>query len=122
MVESVSECVDEGLQLFLSMWQVVGRIEFVAPSGLGALDTAIEFWSLGRQHEEFDPAGLAFDLEDGFDSLPPSTWMAADDEGRLFDELVEEAPRGERRIFGCGLGRGPFTDRVIGGEMSIKLR
>ena len=41
IVESVSEGVDEGLQLVDSMRQIVGGIELVAPGRLGALDAAI---------------------------------------------------------------------------------
>jgi hypothetical protein len=72
MVEFVGEGVGEGLQLVDSMRQAVGRVELASPGRLGAFDAAVEVGALLRQHEEFQPARLAFGFED-LNSAPPST-------------------------------------------------
>jgi hypothetical protein len=83
MVESMGEGVDEGLQLIDSMRQIVGCIELISPGRLGAFDAAVEVGALRRQHEEFQPARLAFGFEDGFELGSAIDLNAPDGEGRL---------------------------------------
>ena len=60
VVEFMGEGVDEGLQLIDSMRQIVDCIELISPGRWGAFDAALEVGALRRQHEEFQPARLAF--------------------------------------------------------------
>ena len=87
MVESVSEGVDEGLQLVDSMRQIVGCVELISPGRLGAFDAAVEVGALRRQHEEFQPARLAFGFEDGFELGSAIDLNAPDGEGRSIKSL-----------------------------------
>ena len=58
---------------------------------MGALDAAVELAALGRQHEELQPARLAFGFEDGFELGSAIDLDAADREGRFVQELVEQS-------------------------------
>lgn len=113
-VESMGEGVDEGLQLIDSMRQIVGCIELISPGRLGAFDAAVEVGALRRQHEEFQPARLAFGFEDGFELGSAIDLNARDGEGRFGNELVEQRLGAAcARMPGDAADR-PFGNRIIG--------
>jgi hypothetical protein len=70
VVESVGEGVGEGLEFADSLQRLVSCLELIAPSRLGPLDAAVEFWVFGRQHEQLQPPRLACGLEDGIELAP----------------------------------------------------
>ena len=121
VVESMGEGVDEGLQLIDSMRQIVGCIELISPGRLGAFDAAVEVGALRRQHEEFQPARLAFGFEDGFELGSAIDLNAPDSEGRFVNELVEQRLGAAcARLPGDAADR-PFGDRIIGSEVLDRL-
>jgi hypothetical protein len=59
----MGEGVDEGLGLIDAAWQVVGGVELVSPTGLGAFDGAVEIGPFGRQDDEFEAICAAMVFE-----------------------------------------------------------
>jgi hypothetical protein len=57
---------------------------------LGAFDAAVEVGPLGRQHEELQPARLAFGFEDGLELGFAIDLNAAYRKRRFDQELVEQ--------------------------------
>lgn len=113
----MGEGIDEGLQLVDSMRQIVGCIELISPGRWGAFDAAVEVGALRRQHEEFQPARLAFGFEDGFE-LGSAIDLNAAYRERCFDQELVEQRLGAAcaRLPGDPADR-PFGDRIIGGEV-----
>ena len=66
VVEAVSKGADDGLQFVDAMRQIVGGVEPVTPSRLGAFDASVEIGALGRQ-EELEASRLVFGFEDGLE-------------------------------------------------------
>jgi hypothetical protein len=113
VVVAVGEGVNERLECVDPVGELVGGIELVSPTRLGALDAAIEVGALGRQDDEFEALDAAMVLEDGHKLRSAVDLDAFDLEGGTDDELVEQDP--------CGPGGGgardmadrPFGNRIV---------
>lgn len=90
-LETVSEGVDEGLQLVDAIWQVVGGVELVAPAGLGALDGAVEVGPFGGRTTGSRPLSRQWSSKTDMNSDPPSTWTPLTGKGAAAMSLARRA-------------------------------
>jgi hypothetical protein len=64
VVVSVGEGIDERLEFVDLVGQLVGRVVFVPPARVGALDASVEVGPPGRQDDEFEALVAAMVFED----------------------------------------------------------